>query len=874
MQCPNQNHMLVNRAMVVAALDSFEDARRIISGVLDLSRLTNTSVKGQHTNDTNYFSRYSNFFSQMPAIILNQLKCCIKAQVDDAVKMVLQKAKKVEVSKPVEKMLTFTTLNTYLGYPESTGCVMEYTEEQSGPIAAKLLITLLSSTLNAMVRPKSDPNISQNKIPRHYYQLKVHVGAQKKVNLTAIEVIRGCQHECSVVYCEFVRYSAYFAGLYDDQVAAILLYAVAAHNVQGFGARFCVLWALMCVRIAGFADDINIYIKHRGMSGLLPQLVEMKCLLGRGVNEIDVETEARRRLDVGSLSMQRLDENELRAAVRLIYSEELRRPVTYPLICDFWSSRWLWAANGSHSRALEHAHPELATRKEGQAYRKAVMEQWQHNPMDRWDGTVYVTPSAKLEHGKTRLLLACDTLSYMWFEYALRPVERIWENSNVILDPGSMGNCGIATRINGWRNGMPGQSFFAVDYDDFNSQHTLMSQKIVFEELFHHIGYNASWVKTLVDSFDSMELWIKGKCAGIMAGTLMSGHRATSFINSVLNRAYIICAGGHVPTSMHVGDDILMSCTLGHADNLIANLNRKGVRLNASKQVFSKTSGEFLRVAHREHTSHGYLARVISSAVSGNWVSDHTLNQQEALMNAIVCCRGILNRSLPGEKNPVVRVISRSVSKRTKIEEKTIRLLLSGRACLKGGVVYGEQTNYIQVYRINCRVERSEEKLPPYRHATEDYLNNHLADIEVMAVRQYGSDIADIMAQASWKKSMSTEGAEDVSRLSLQRDKTLPCLHCITEKETSLLPVRYGLFSSYPILMMLKDRIPIKEALKLAVTIGYRPQPNSDLELDLWGESNNSCAIEGVLPYNEATSLAQKLPCGGVVIQVIHNVYV
>nr|ASU09856.1 RNA-dependent RNA polymerase [Leishmania RNA virus 1] len=846
----------------------------MISGFLNLSWLTVTSKERQHKSNSNYFYDYNLFFSQMPAVVFNQLKCCIKAQVDDATKTILQKTKRVEPSKQVERMLTLSVLNTFLGYPDLGGYATQYTEQQSGPVAAKLLLTLLSSALIALIPAKSDPNICQNKMPRHYYQLKAHVGAQKKVNLTAIEVIRGCQHECSVVYCEYVRYSAYFSGLYDDQVAAILLYATAAHGVQGFGARFSILWALACVKAPNFADEINIYIKHRGMSGLLPQLVEMKCLLGRGVNEIDVELEARNRLNVKNLNMQKFNEDELRAAVRQVYSEEVRRSVLYPPICDFWSSRWLWAANGSHSRALEHAHPELATRKEGQAYRKAVMEQWQHNPMDRWDGTVYVTPSAKLEHGKTRLLLACDTLSYMWFEYALRPVERIWENSNVILDPGSIGNCGIAARVNKWRNNVRGQSFFAVDYDDFNSQHTLLSQKIVFEELFRHINCNMSWTRTLIDSFDSMELWVKGKKAGVVAGTLMSGHRATSFINSVLNRAYIICAGGHVPTSMHVGDDILMSCTIDHADNLIANLTKNGVRLNVSKQVFSKTSGEFLRVAHREHTSHGYLARVVSSAVSGNWVSDHTLNQQEALMNAIVCCRGILNRSLPGEKNPVVRVISRSVSKRTNVDERIIRQLLSGKACLRGGVVYGEQTNCIQVYKINCRVERLEEKLPPYKHATEDYLNNHLTGIEVMAVRQYGSDIADIMAQASWKKSMSNESAEEISRLSLSRDKNLPCLYCVTEDEVAKLPVRYGLFTGYPILMMLKDRIPIKEALKLAITIGYRPQPNSDIELDLWGESRNSCAIEGILPYNEATSMAQKLPCGGVVIQVIHNVYV
>nr|APT68189.1 RNA-dependent RNA polymerase [Leishmania RNA virus 1] len=860
--------------MVVAALKYFEDVRYVVSGILDMSRLTSTSIKGQHKNNSDYFYKYNLLFSQVPAIVLNQLKCCVKAQVDGAIKTTLQATGKIKISKPVEKMLTFSVINRFLGYPDSDGFVTQYSEEQSSPIAAKLLLTFLSSVLVAMVPASVDPHVSGNKIPRHYYALKAHVGAQKKVNLTAIEVIRGCQHECIAIYCEFVRYSAYFADLYDDQVASILLYAVAAHNIQGFGARFSILWALSCVKVSALADDINIYVKHRGMSGLLPQLVEMRCLLGRGVKEIDVEAEARRRLDASNLDMQGFREEELRAAVKQVYAEEVRRSVKYPPICDFWSSRWLWAANGSHSRALEHAHPELATRKEGQAYRKAVMEQWQHNPMDRWDGTVYVTPSAKLEHGKTRLLLACDTLSYMWFEYALRPVERIWENSNVILDPGTMGNSGIAIKTKTWRNNMHGQSFLAVDYDDFNAQHTLLSQKIVFEELFRHIGCEAPWTRTLVDSFYNMELWVKGNRAGVMAGTLMSGHRATSFINSVLNRAYIICAGGHVPTSMHVGDDVLMSCTLEQANNLIANLAHNGVRLNVSKQVFSNLSGEFLRVAHREHSSHGYLARVISSAVSGNWVSDHTLNQQEALMNAIVCCRGILNRSLPGEKNPVVRVISKSVSKRTKIDEGTIRLLLSGRACLRGGVVYGAQTNSIQSYKINCRVDRLEDSLPPYRHATEDYLNNHLTSVEAIAVEQFGSDIADIMAQASWKKSMSNEGTEDRICLSLQRDKTLSCAYCITEKEVAHLPVRYGLFTSYPILMMLKDRIPIKEALKLAVTIGYRPQPNSDLELDLWGESNNTCAIEGVLPYNEATSLAQKLPCGGVVIQVIHNVYV
>nr|WOJ46319.1 RNA-dependent RNA polymerase [Leishmania RNA virus 2] len=730
--------------------------------------------------------------------------------------------------------------------------------------------------------PQPDPDIIAGESIGHKYKLKPHVGASTKVNIHASEVIAGCRKHARVVYRQFVEMSGLFTGMYDDQVAAILLYCTATH--QRSAVDISMAYAIAAVKDTTLEaiSDLSDALKSGALAAWCANYVELKCLRGRGVAELDVIDEAKQRLrkPIHPYAFTG-KEDLLRFAIQRVFAEEL--PCDRVILRtkdDFWSSRWLWAANGGHSRALEHAHPELKTRKEVRAYRKCVLEQWKNNPMDAWDGQVYVTPSQKLEHGKSRLLLACDTLSYLWFEYYLKPVETAWLNIHTLLNPGVVNHYSIAKKLenkladakdveNDTESDM---KIYSLDFEDFNSQHSLEAQQMVFEELFKHIGIENDDTRRIIDSFKHMIIYNGKEPLGRVHGTLMSGHRATTFINTVLNTAYLYAAGLRVDFSYHVGDDVIFQEECRRATCLYTELRVCGVRCNPHKQCASEYSGEFLRVAHTKRYSAGYVARAVASCVSGNWVSDHILDRREALTNAISCIRTIINRTGLDEGNPIGRVVAKSVAKRCCVEEKYISKLLYGKACLGDGVIYGMYCSSATKIDINVNIDYEHTRTFKYEtFATADYLRHHTSLAESVMLQQYGADIADIMAQSSWMKSMEASSRVSPSNMRITLSRGDLGVFVIPASEVERCPVREGVFEKYPLLMMIKERIPLREALDLARAMGYYC-PRGCAE-ELWGSSMRLCTIDGVLPYADACQLARRIPCNGVRLVVDHNVY-
>ncbi|AHZ10902.1 RNA-dependent RNA polymerase, partial [Leishmaniavirus sani] len=742
---------------------------------------------------------------------------------------------------------------------------------------------LLTST-NRLPLPPVDPEIIAEERVGHKYKLKPHKGAGLKVNIHASEVIAGCKKHAYPVYISFKEMSGLFVDMFDDQVAAALLYSVSVTCDGNMTAQEAMCFAVAAIRsdTRGVIADLSDLLKMLALAAWCPYFVELKCLQGRGVAEIDVLSEAKLRLKEPAVPYAYEGESErLRLAVRQVFNEELKpEDVRLRTKEDFWSSRWLWAANGGHSRALEHAHPELRTRKELRAYRKCVLEQWKNNPMDDWDGKVFVTPSQKLEHGKSRLLLACDTLSYLWFEYFLKPVETAWANKRTLLNPGVINHYKVAKDFEGLLTD-PTQPedghqrddlVYSLDFEDFNSQHSLTNQKLVFEELFNHIGLSNKDTARLVKSFDQMIIYDGKSPLGRVRGTLMSGHRATTFINTVLNTAYLLAAGLQTELSYHVGDDVIFYSQKASAEKLYDELSRFGVRCNPHKQCASEYSGEFLRVAHTKFFSSGYVSRAIASCVSGNWVSDHVLDRREALTNAVACVRTILNRTKSGYNNPIGRVVALSVAKRCCVELQYVEMLLYGRACLSDGVVYGTKNSYVTKVDMNINSDLEQTHGFKYEtNATTDYLRHHTSTIESVMLKQYGADIAEIMAQSSWMKSMEASSRVKPSNMRITFSRGDLGKYVMPVSEVGKFPVLEGVFERYPLLMMIKERIPLRAAIDLARSAGFSCLTGKPEEL--WGSSMRLCSIDGYLPYADACQLACRIPYDGVRIVVDHNVY-
>ena len=152
-------------------------------------------------------------------------------------------------------------------------------------------------------------------------------------------------------------------------------------------------------------------------------------------------------------------------------------------------------------------------------------------------------------------------------------------------------------------------------------------------------GADPEVLKWALASFDNMYLHWNGP-SGMrrdrMIGTLPSGHRATSFINTILNRAYLLvfCEIGGTVRARHAGDDVEMCGSLEDLERILRDVQKSPIRMNPTKQSVGSV-GEFLRVSFTESGGRGYIARSIASLVSGNWANEKERHAVEAL-NSVV----------------------------------------------------------------------------------------------------------------------------------------------------------------------------------------------------------------------------------------------
>ncbi len=172
---------------------------------------------------------------------------------------------------------------------------------------------------------------------------------------------------------------------------------------------------------------------------------------------------------------------------------------------------------------------------------------------------------------------------------------------------------------------------------------------MVVQELFS--GLDTDWLQWLIESFDNMHVMdMDGEWQRI-SGTLMSGHRMTSIINTILNAAYLrIVLGNDIYNAcnfLHVGDDVLATCDEASVAHTVVNATmQSSLRFQRQKQGFGVFSAKFLRVCFNESFALGYLARAVASTVSGSWTSDIMLGEPEYCATLARNIWNLTNRSL------------------------------------------------------------------------------------------------------------------------------------------------------------------------------------------------------------------------------------
>jgi len=703
-----------------------------------------------------------------------------------------------------------------------------------------------------------------------YFRLKKNPAASNKVNVFLNEVLSDLNRVSRQHYLQAVNALWPYRGkLYNDQASAVVLYGTGLASA-GVADSYRVAAAL-CSQ-ADYCKALTVFIKAVGANGsrLGACLAEANTLRGRDVGSLDLREEALyRTTDQVFGKLAEFDEPSLRKACRELFLDEISHgpngcQVDFPSLEEHWDSRWAWAVNGAHSGHVSKLY-NRAPRPAGmlREHRRAWLEAVVDDPRPAWTGHTYVSASPKLESGKTRAIFACDTVSYLAFEHLLAPVEKRWRHSRVVLDPGKGGHVGMAfkTRAAQSRAGIN----MMLDYDDFNSQHSNRTMRILFEELCSVTGYPPHLAETLLCSFDLSDIYLGAEKIGRSRGTLMSGHRGTTFINTCLNFIYLrLVLGDEIMRdlpSIHVGDDVYLGArTYEQAGTICSLVEASCLRMNPVKQSVGHVSTEFLRNASSGRCTRAYLARGVAGVVAGNWVSDLELSPPDAITSMIAAARTLANRS---ECEILPLLLFSSVVRMTKLpkeDHKKLRELLTGTTALDNGPQFhpgGYYRSIPLVVGVSSTDRHGYAPLP--RAATSAFLSRSAQPLEVDILTQAGVSVVSEMEEASYRKSLPAR-YNDYETVRLGGLQLTAAIGSDSTARLINVPAPIGVLSKYPLLTLARKRLP-EHLVRLAVAQAGGNPSALDLDYEAWGEFKHGCIVATPLSYADAAMFGHRTLC-------------
>ncbi|BAU79498.1 RNA dependent RNA polymerase [Diatom colony associated dsRNA virus 8] len=580
---------------------------------------------------------------------------------------------------------------------------------------------------------------------RNLFPLKDHVGAATKVNMFLGDVVNDAMDLVGFNFVRDIMVVALSRNATNDQATGLLVWACALHE-QGLPAvELCSLsWAAM--------KQLSEEVKALGVAGSphLHLLAECQALEGRGVKAVDWDDEMDKRLNSfnrkGMLAPFSIE--ELTPVVRRIVNEE-RRTFEVPKWEKAWRRRFATTKGGSHNSMGRRKGKDLP---DGQLNKRNYAEAVDFAEVGAVPAQGLVSVSEKLEHGKTRAIYSLNSENYFRFDAPARALESGWRNHRAVLQP-SRGaeSVTIEKRAKNLR-----KFKIMFDYADFNSAHTLEAQKLCVRELF--AGMDAEWLKWLEDSFDNT--WIKDPRTGKMVkmqGTLCSGHRLTTIINTILNAAYVrLVLGESLYNSIwiqHVGDDVVASTDdAWAASECMERMLKSGLNLQPQKQAFGTVCAEFLRISFEKDVAVGYFPRSIASAVSGSWVSLRDLDYGEYLESVAGLIWTWRQRS---QSVSIVELWCSTLERRLKLTRREAMGVCQGNTSLNSSPVWGygrQSANKLTINLISGRKRRPRVvrgvTLP--RLATGDYVSS---SDEYNILRALGVPVGvldEVMLEASY----------------------------------------------------------------------------------------------------------------------------
>nr|WGM49131.1 RNA-dependent RNA polymerase [Umbelopsis gibberispora virus 2] len=367
----------------------------------------------------------------------------------------------------------------------------------------------------------------------------------------------------------------------------------------------------------------------------LRAIFEIDVLVNRDVGEVDWEGEKLNRTEpvLANLSYRRVYQRALAMFKRSDATKEKPRNLTWE---KFWEARWQWSASGSiHSQYPEDLIGMPKARELRNKFINLIMQ-----PEVKIDKYLNRKPrieawsSIKYEWGKMRAIYGTDLTSYVLSHFGFFNCEDTLPNDFPV---GAKARPSfVSAKVTAvLENTVP----LCIDFEDFNSQHSNDAMKAVVDAYLEAYRDDLSpeqqlaveWTRDSIDQtfvHDNMGT----KTTYHTNGTLMSGWRLTTFVNSVLNYIYtkeIIdgCKGGS--RSVHNGDDVLLGITNFDTARLSAYTAKKmNIRLQRKKCAFGGIA-EFLRVDHRRGEHGQYLTRNIATLMHSRIESKVAINVRD-----------------------------------------------------------------------------------------------------------------------------------------------------------------------------------------------------------------------------------------------------
>lgn len=354
----------------------------------------------------------------------------------------------------------------------------------------------------------------------------------------------------------------------------------------------------------------------------LRSFFELEVLVNRISGEVDWAGEKSNRTELRTANV---DANHIYSRALDVFTgaKSNRRTPMKSSWKSYWDSRWQWSAIGSiHSQHQEDDEYVLRTSPnlKNKFVTIANMPDLDMSYFSDRQEEVHAWASTKYEWSKQRAIYGTDLTSYVMSHYSFYNCEELLPSQFPV--GGDANEANVTNRVAGvLYKKLP----FCLDFEDFNSQHSAESMGAVVQ------AYVDTFRDKLTPEQVEAAIWTGRSIAnqtihdnvGLKEtydahGTLLSGWRLTTFMNSVLNYIYttLIAADSYQSgSSLHNGDDVLVGTrSLRLPQACSKNARKYNIRLQNAKCAFGATA-EFLRVDHKRGSKGQYLSRSVATMV-------------------------------------------------------------------------------------------------------------------------------------------------------------------------------------------------------------------------------------------------------------------